>query len=261
MQFSDFEAEHTLSVDHHDGCGHGEHFGFGGVGTAGEDDGSLSSDEDASDATMGEIDQGLGQHVAGLDVGDHEDVSLAGDGPADTFVFGGHFGDGVVEGEGAVDGNEGAELVALAHLGQDGGVEGNGHVGVDQLDCGEDGYLGFHYAEEAGEVDGVENDLGFLLEVRGDVHGAVGDEDEAFELGYFDNEDVTHKDAGAEAVFLLQDGAEEIVGVDVSFHDDVGPAGGGEFDGFSCGLSGIGFVDDGGLVQLEIDLGGLFEDA
>jgi hypothetical protein len=83
----------------------------------------------------------LRQHVAGLEVGHHQDVRIARDLRANMLDLGSLPADRVVEGERAVEQAAG-DLAALGHLAQCRGVDGQRDLGRHRLDRGEDRDLG-----------------------------------------------------------------------------------------------------------------------
>ena len=65
------------------------------------------------------------------------------------------------------------------HLGEERGVDGRRHVGVDDLDGGEGGHLRAGDAEGVRELDDVLDDVDLDLDVGIHVEGGVGDEEYA----------------------------------------------------------------------------------
>ncbi len=63
-----------------DGNGAAGETRFCRVGAAGEDDGNARSEDDAGKLSAAEVFELLGEHVAALEIGNDEDVGLAGDG-------------------------------------------------------------------------------------------------------------------------------------------------------------------------------------
>ena len=124
-----------VGVDRRDRAG-GE-AGADAVGARREDDRHAGAEHDAGGVGMGEEGQVLRQHVAGLEVGDDEDLGVAGDRAADALDPRGLGVDGVVEGERPLEQAAG-DLAALGHLAEGRGLDGRGDLRRHRLDRGED---------------------------------------------------------------------------------------------------------------------------
>jgi len=93
----------------------GAEAGDGVVGAACQHDRNPRAEHDSGHFRVGEIDELLGQHVAGIDVGDDEDVGLAGDRRDDPLGLCRLLRNGVIEGERRVEDAAG-DLAAIGHL-------------------------------------------------------------------------------------------------------------------------------------------------
>lgn len=90
--------------------------GFRRIGTAGKDDGDTGAEDDAGGQRVGQIFQLLGDHVAGLEIGDDEYFSMAGDGRLDALGLAATMETALSKaGERAVE-NAAGDLAAVCHL-------------------------------------------------------------------------------------------------------------------------------------------------
>ena len=153
-----------VGVERRDGAG-GE-AGPHAVGARGEHDRHAGAEDDAGGVGVGEEGQVLRQHVAGLEVGDDEDLAVAGDRAGDALDARRLGVDGVVEGERAFEQAAG-DLAALGHLAEGGGLDRRGDLGRHRLDGGEDGDLRRAQADAGPEVDGVLDDVALGRRGRG----------------------------------------------------------------------------------------------
>src|SRR5699024_4610964 len=88
---------------HNGGQRDGVDLGLEGVGAAGQDGGNLGAGQDAAVLALGGVDQRLVDEVAGLDVGEQQDVGMAGSRTVLGTLVVGRFGiDGNIHGQGAV---------------------------------------------------------------------------------------------------------------------------------------------------------------
>ena len=159
-----------------------------------------------------------------------EDVRVARDFGLDALVLGRVRRDGVVERERAVD-DAALDLSAAVHLREQRGVDGRRHVGVDYLDGGESGDLRAGDAEGVRELDDVLDDVDLDLDVGIHVEGGVGDEEYAVVALDLVDVDVGEGLSAAEALFLVEDAAQEVRGGDHALHDYLGLTGRDELDG------------------------------
>ena len=137
-----------------------------GVRAAGQDGGHLGAGQDAAVLAIGGVDQRLVDEVAGLDVGEQQDVGMAGSRAVLGTLVVGSFGiDGDVHGQGAVDDAAG-DLALGVHLAQLVGIHGAGHLGVDDLNGGQGSDLGALDAAGMGHGDGVLDDMYFIFQGR-----------------------------------------------------------------------------------------------
>jgi hypothetical protein len=159
------------------------------IGAAGEDGGHAGAEDDAGQLRSAQVFKLLGEHVAALEIGDDEDVGLAGDGRDEVLDFGGLDADGGVKGQRAVEDAAG-DLAAVGHLAEGGGVEGGLDLGVHGFDGRQQGNLGLGDAEGVSQVDGVLDDVDLVFKLGSDVDGRVGDEQGARVGRRIHNEDV-----------------------------------------------------------------------
>ena len=135
------------------------------VRTAGEDRRHAGAEHDTGQLRAAKIYKLLDQHVAALEIGNHEDVGLAGDGRDQLFDCSGFLADGSIEGERAIE-NAASDLAAVGHLAKRGGVEGGLDLGIDGFNRGEQRDLGLGNAKRVGQVDGVLHDMDLVFERR-----------------------------------------------------------------------------------------------
>ena len=100
----------------------GGHPGADIVGPAGQDDRHPRAEHDAGGVGVGHERQVLGQHVAGLEIGHHQDLRLARHRRDDALDPRGLRADRVVQRQRAVE-DAALDLAAIGHLAQGGGIE------------------------------------------------------------------------------------------------------------------------------------------
>ena len=91
------------------------------------------AEHDAGRQRVGQVFELLGQHVAGLQVGHHQDVGVAGDDRFDALGLRGDQRHRVVEAQRPVQ-HAAGDLAAVGHLAQRRGVQRRDHLRVDRLD-------------------------------------------------------------------------------------------------------------------------------
>ena len=74
------------------------------------------------------------------------------------------------------------------------------------------------------EVDGVLDDVALGLQVRGDVHRGIGDEQRLGICRHVHDEDVADAPLGPEPGLPLRDLAEQLVGMEAALHQELGLA-------------------------------------
>src|ERR1039458_10360436 len=178
---------------------------FRRIGATGEDARHAAAEHDSGQLGAAQIFKLLSQHVAALQIGDHEDVGLAGDGRDQLLDAGGLFADGGVEGQRAVEDAAG-DLAAVGHLAERGGVECGLDLGVHVLDGREQRHLGFGNSERVGQLDRILDDVNLVFKLGLDVDGGVCDEQRTGVSRRVHDEDVGDAAGGAQAEFLVQGG-------------------------------------------------------
>ena len=163
--------------------------------------------------------------------------------------------DGVVQRERADDGAV-FQLAGLRSLGQRGGVKRGGHLGVDLLDGAEAGDHRIIVAECVCHADGVAEDLLFRLKVGGDVHGRVGQQQQAVKAGHLKQRHMRQHLRIPQTVLLVQNRLENDGGIDKALHHRVGFAVFHERDRNAAGRGVVRFVDDAVRREIERVLGG-----
>ncbi len=123
--------------------------------------GTRAPEHDARHFGVGQIDELLGEHVAGLEVRNDENVGLAGDRGHDALGPRGLDRHRIVEAERAVEDAAG-DLAAIGHLAQRRRVDRRADVGRDRLDRGEDRHARRDDSEGGHEVDGVLDDVALV---------------------------------------------------------------------------------------------------
>ena len=163
---------------------------------------------------------------------------------ADAFLTEAHAVEGGLEVEGTVD--DAAAEGARLGLGDDLEViDGIGEgLGADLLGTVDEGDAGLLDAEGVADVVDIVDLLAALgLGGHGD-DGGVGEEEELLVLG-----DLGHRNMGEhvaraqDAILLVEDGAQEGIGVDESLHEDVGLAALAEIDGSAGALVLVVAID------------------
>ena len=136
------------------------------VGAAGQDDRHARTEHDARGIGVGHEAQALGQHVAGLQVGHHQDVGLPGDRRRDLLDPGRAQVDGVVQRQRPVE-HAAGDLAALGHLAQRRGLDRRRHLRIDGLHRRQDRHLGLFPTQRARQVDRVLHDVHLVLAASG----------------------------------------------------------------------------------------------
>ncbi len=166
---------------------------------------------------MTEVLQLLREHVASLQVGDHQDIGRAGDVGPDALDLGGHRGDGVIERQWPVQ-LTAADLPTLVHLAQRRCIERGPHARVDRLDRGQQRNARPHDAQCVRQRDRVAHDIGLVLERGFNVDCRVGDQQRADMARHIQPEDVTEPTLRAQAATGPQDGTQQLIGMQAAFH-------------------------------------------
>ncbi len=199
---------------------------------------------------MGDEGQFLGQHVAGLEIGHDEDIGMPGHqrgdalGPRRLHVH------GIVHGKRAVH-QAALDLAAIGHLGQHRRVQRRGNARVDRLDCREDTGLGLRDAERTREVDGVLGDVHLAFEVGHDVHRRIRHQQQVIEPRHVHHEGVAEPAGRSQPAALLDDVAQQRIGMKVALHQRVDAALVNHLDGARRG----GVVTVGRLQRNARDIG------
>ena len=234
----------------------GVEFHVHGIGAGGEDARHLHADEEASLADTGaELGIGLPENVAGFDVREKEAIGVAGD-RADEFLdLHGFLVDGDIQGERTVT-DAALDLAAVTHLGEHGALDAGRHGVEHLLGSGDEGDLRFRDAEGLRSAHQIAGELDLLAEIRKRNHGHIGDEDELVVIRVLDHAHVA-QDAlrGQETGFLVQDGAEELVGGAETLHQDFALTVMDHLDGFSHGLQFVLDVLDLKLGDVDVVVG------
>src|SRR5262249_50563389 len=124
---------------------------------------------------VGEEREVLGQHVAGLEVWNNQDLGLACDGRLDALDPCRFGTDRVVEGERPIQLSAG-DLAALRHLAKRGRIDRRWYARVYGLDGRQDGHFWRSEPEPGVKIDGILSNVALGLEVGRDVYRGVGDE-------------------------------------------------------------------------------------
>ena len=152
-------------------------------------------------------------------------------------------GDGIVEGQRAVK-DGAADLAAISHLAQGGGIDGGRDVGADGFHGRQDGHLWCLDAKHAGGVDGVLGDVDLGFQVGRDVDGGIGDEEVTRVAFHLHDENVADAAVGADALVAVQRCTHEFIGMQAAFHQGLGFAVADQFDGtFGCRMAVLDIFD------------------
>ena len=166
----------ALRIGHERGHGAGGQPGDRRVGPAGEDDRHAGAEHDAGGIGIGQEGQALGEHVAGLEIRNDEDIGLPGHRRLDLLDLRGTEIDGVVERQRPIE-DPARDLPAVGHLAQSRGLDGRGHLRVDGLHRRQDRHPHRIDPQRMGEIDGVLDDVDLVLQRRRDVHRGIGDDE------------------------------------------------------------------------------------
>ena len=229
------------------------HTGLRAVGTAGQGNRHPGAEHQPGARGTGQVLQLFGHHVAAFQVGHGQDVSLPrhlGGNPLDAH---GVHGDGVVEGQRAVELRR-RDLATVGHLAQGRGVQRGGDAGRHGFHGRQDRHLGHGGAQHAREIDGVLDDVGLFLQRGADVDGRVRDQQGLAVQRHIEAEHVRQAAARAQGR-LRQHGLEQLVRVQAALHQDfhllAGGHAGGQFGRGMAVLHGVDFhtvqVDAGQL--------------
>ena len=225
------------------------------VGAAGQDDRHAGPEDDARGVGVGHEGELLGQHVAGLQVGDQEHVGIAGDLGPDVLDLRGGLADRVVHRQRPVDEAAG-DLAAVGHLAQGGGLQRGRDLGIDRLDRREDGDLGQGDPEGVGQVDRVLANRDLVLEGRVDIDRAVGEHQGLVVRRYIHDEGVAEPPLGAQAGLSLDHLVEQHVGVQRPLDEHLGLALADQFDRSGGRLVVVGGLDDSERGDVQAVTGG-----
>ena len=221
------------------------------VGAAREDDRHACADDDSRADRAAQVHELLREHVAALEIGDHQDVGRAGDVGHDALGARSGGRHGVVESERSVE--DGAfDLAAVGHLAQRRGIERGGHVRIDGLDRREDGNARAREAERVREVDRVAYDVRLVGERRRDVERGVGDDERPRIRRRLHQEAVAHATPGAQRA--RNHGTHQLVGVQAALHQRVDLAVERELHGARGGRVAVRHVLDREVVDLQLGL-------
>jgi len=193
----------------------------------------------------------LGQHVAGLQIGDEQDVGIPGHWRLDALGGGRLGADCVVEGERSVE-DAAADLAALGHLAQARSVDGGGNLAGHGLHRGKDRHFWRCEPQPVGEVDGVLADVDLVFQGGKDVHRRVGDEQRLVVGRYVHDEDVADAPLGAQARRPGHDFGHQLVGVQAALHEQPGLATTNHLDGAGGGGVAVRHVDDGDVGEVDV---------
>ena len=133
---------------------------------------------------------------------------------------------------------------------------------VDRFDRGENRDLRLLHAQRHREVDRVLADIDLVFERRCDVDRRIGDDEDLVIGRHVHDEHVTDAPSGPQARLSRDNCAEELVGVQAAFHQELGVALAHELDSLGCGRVAVRGIDDGrrterdaGLLREVVDLG------
>ena len=134
------------------------------VGARGQYDRYARSKHDAGRIRFGQESEVLGEHVAGFEIGNDQDLGSPGDGRLDTFDLRGLGIDGIVESERPVEDAAG-DLAAIGHLAQSRRLDRRGDLGGDRLDGRENGNPRRTKPDLGEQVDRVLDDVALGVEI------------------------------------------------------------------------------------------------
>ena len=201
------------------------------------------------------MDQRLVDEVAGLNVGEQQDVRMAcSRAVLGTLVVGSLGINGNVHRKGTVNDTAG-DLALGVHLAQLVGIDGAGHLRVDDLNSGQGRNLGALDAAGMGNGDGVLDDMYLILQRRVGHEGDVGQEQQLLNALDLKHSHMRQRIAGAQTDFLVQHALEEGLGVQQALHVHVGNAVVGQLDGLEGGLHLVRLVDDLIVGEVDVQLG------
>ena len=171
-----------------------------------------------------------------------------------TLVVGSLGINGNVHRKGTVNDTAG-DLALGIHLAQLVGIDGAGHLRVDDLNGGQRRDLGALDAAGMGNGDGVLDDMYLILQRRVGHEGDVGQEQQLLNALDLKHSHMRQRVAGAQTDFLVQHALEEGLGVQQALHVHVGHAVVGQLDGLEGGLHLVRLVDDLIVGEVDVQLG------
>ena len=213
------------------------------VGPARQDDRHPRPEHDPGRIRIGQEGQALGQHVAGLEVGDDKHVGLPGNRRSDVLDLGRAEIDGVVEGERPVQ-DAARDLAAVGHLAERRGFDGGRNLRVHGFHGGQDGDPNGLDAERMREIDGVLDDVDLVLQGRGDVDRRIGHDQGRLMARHVHDEAMADPARRPQATVPADDSRHQLVRVQAALHQRLGLAGLDERDGFLGGGMAMGRIDD-----------------
>ena len=220
------------------------------VGAAREDDRHARAEHDPGAVGVGEKREQLGEDVARFEIGDEQDVGIAGDGRTDALDRCRVLVDRVVERQRTID-QRACDLSAVGHLAQRGRVDRRRHLRVDGFHGGENRDLRRGDAKGNREIDGVLADIDFVLERRGNVDGRVGHDEDLVVGRHVHDEDVTDAAARPKPSLPRHHGAQQLVGVQAPLHEQLGLTQAHELHGLGRRCVAVRRVDQADLTELD----------
>ena len=144
-----------------------------------------------------------------------------------------------------------AELTVLGHLDNHGIIFGEGEMlAVDFLSAVDERYLGHLDAEVASHIGHILHHLDALSLVGVGDNGCIGENQQLVIVGNVGHGSMgQHVTLGQNAGFLVQDGTQQVVGVDQTLHQHVGLVLTHQSDSLSgsvIGISSVNITDVGG---------------
>ncbi|RAS37462.1 hypothetical protein BX591_103316 [Paraburkholderia bryophila] len=160
--------------------------------------------------------------------------------------------DRVVERQRTVD-DRAADLAAIGHFAERGGVERRGDFRGDGFQRGQHRHFRQRNTQRVREFDCVAHDIGFLFQRRENIDGRVRDEQRLRIARHIHDENVTQTPFGADAGVLADHFLQQFIRVQAAFHQRVRCAGAHQFDGFRGGRVTMRRVDHAAGSQIDFE--------
>ncbi len=197
----------------------------------------------------------FGQHVAGLQVGNDENLSAPCDWRFDALDFRGFRIDGIVEGERAVE-HAAGYLAAIRHLAQSGRFDRRRNFRRHSFDRGQDSNARCAETDVDEEVDCVLDDVAFHLEIRENVDGRIGDKQRLRVSRHVHDKDMADTARRPQSVTGRRHRPHELVSMQAPLHQELAFGFANEFHCFGRSRFAMRCIDDVATFDIDAVLAG-----